>query len=143
MATRKSTSKTTKPLKDMTDDAINAMPSDKFADKFLAEMDAKPAQISLDDMNAVEKRWVDELTNRRCALVMLTKPFHWLRDTTQNDDEFAKAVAAISVMEGKIEYYKTVASLLEAAQWWAKIALLGREDGDKLVSDAKAELETA
>ena len=131
MAKRNSSISNTTPavntLTSLSNDAINARPKDDI-DMFIADMDSKEAIISCEDMDAIEARWNAERINRRAALIMLTKPFKWLSETTGTDKDFAEAVANIHEVTKDLAFYKGMVELLECAHTWTMIALCSRED---------------
>jgi hypothetical protein len=112
--------------------------SDQEVDELLAQIDAREPMLSCDDMDKIEKQWVERRAARRCALVLMTKPFSWLREQVENDRDFALAVADVFICTKNIDYYKGMAELMEQAKLWSMMALVCRED----MSDLIAEVET-
>ena len=64
------------------------------------------------------------MRERRCALIMLTKPWKELRDMIVNDREFAEAAMAVCMAFDK-ERYNNMAHLADEAITWLIKALAG------------------
>ncbi len=116
----------------------DALSPDDFADKLIADLDSKGPLLTCDDMDKLERLWEEERRGRRCALVLMTKPFSWVREQVETDRDFAAAVAACYSYTRENELYKGTAALIEQANLWAMIALAGREDMNELLAEAEA-----
>lgn len=125
-------------LSGMTDEEINAMPPDDFADALFAQMATKTPLLSCDDMDEIEALWERQRCNRRAALVLLTKPWAWLNQQVSEDRGFAVAVAQIKMLADEAELYKGLAKFMEAASAWSMMALASREDMIDVIEEAKA-----
>lgn len=117
--------------------AASAQMSDQECDALLAQMDAREPMLSCDDMDKIEKQWVERRAARRCALVLMTKPFSWLREQVENDRDFALAVADVLSCTKNIDYYKGMVDLMEQARLWSMMALACREDMSDLITEAE------
>lgn len=125
-------------LSGMTDEEINAMPHDDFADALFAQMEAKEPLLTCEDMDEIEAMWERQRRNRRAALVLLTKPWTWLNQQVTEDRDFAVAVAQAKILADEAGLYKALAELMEAASVWSMMALASREDMSEVIEEAKA-----
>lgn len=125
-------------LSGMTDEEINAMPHDDFADALFTQMEAKEPLLTCEDMDKIEAMWERQRRNRRAALVLLTKPWTWLNQQVAENRDFAVAVAQIKILTDEAELYKTLAELMKAASVWSMVALTSREDMSEVIEEAKA-----
>ena len=66
----------------------------EFADHIFQELGQKPAQLTPEDMDDLERWWLKTTRSRRCSLVMSTKPWSWLAGQVRDDRDFAGTVAA-------------------------------------------------
>lgn len=119
-----------------------SMNQDEFANNLLAKMEGEEAILTCEEMDIIEKFWDVDRRNRRCSLVMLTKPFSWLREQVENDDDFAQSVAAMNVCLDASKY-EQIANLLHDAQRRLMCAIACREDMSALLDKAKAETDPA
>ena len=116
------------------------MDEDEFADKILAKMENQCSILTCDEMDIIEKFWEQDRRARRCALIQLTKPFKWLRENVENDDEYAEA--AVEILECiDPKKYEEIAKLISAAKVRVMCALAGREDMQILMDKAKTREE--
>lgn len=107
-------------------------------DKILATMNAKGPMLSCEDMDKIEARWEEERRARRCSLVLMTKPFSWLKQQVKDDRDFALAVADVFRCTNENQFYKGVNELMEQAHLWAMIALCEREDMQEILAEVEA-----
>jgi hypothetical protein len=128
-----------KTLDDLTDEQIEALPMDEFADKLIARMKPQEALLTCEDMDEIEAMWERDKRNRRCTLALLTKPWEWLDQKISKDREFAVIVAQIKQYAEEEKFYKGMAELLGTAHVWAMVALSGREDMKEVIAEAKAQ----
>lgn len=124
----------------LSDEQVNALSMDDFVERLLAQLQGSDAQISCEDMDAIEKRWTENTRWRRCSLVMLTQSWKSLSEKVEADKDFAAAVAQLFVLRENIEFYKGIVNLLECANSWCMTALAGREDIDELIESAEREV---
>lgn len=118
----------------------NAMSSEEFADAMIKGVTDAPAQLTCERMDQIEARWRDDTHERRCALVMLTKPGSDYLKMVESDPAFAKAVAAVMQhLPELIEFHECMVKLLQTVNTWSMVALAGREDMQSLLDAAKAE----
>ena len=125
-------------LSTMTDEEINAMPRDDFADAIFAELETKEPLLTCEDMDEIEAMWKRQTRTRRAALVLLTKPWAWLNQQVIEDRGFAVAVAEVKILADEAGLYKGLAKLMETASVWSMAALAGREDMSEIIEEAKA-----
>lgn len=125
-------------LSGMTDEEINAMPPDDFADALFAQMETKGPLLTCEDMDEIEAMLERQRRNRRAALVLLTKPWAWLNQQVTEDRGFAVAVAQIKMLADEVGLYRGLAEFMEAASVWGMIALASREDMSEVIEEAKA-----
>lgn len=124
----------------MTDDEIDAMPIDDFSAAIYAEMKGAPALLTCDEMDQIEALWESDRQNRRCALILLTKPWDWLSQKVIEDREFAVTVEQCRILAEGAELYKNLAHLMEAVKVRALIALASRDDMSDIQAEAEATL---
>lgn len=109
--------------------------TDDAADALLAEIDAKAALLTLDDMDRIEQKWRELMTVRRCSLVMLTRPFADLRSDVEESRDFAVAVAE-ALRKVDLDFYQGMATLIDTARVWLLMALACREDMAEIMAEA-------
>ncbi|MGB5098711.1 MAG: hypothetical protein WBN82_12480 [Porticoccaceae bacterium] len=110
---------------------------DEFAEKITALAESKGPALTVQDMDAVERVWAIQMPMRRHALVMMTKPFAWLREQVETDRGGALGVAEVhrALSEG-VGFYQEAANLMAKAQALTMLALCVREDMDALEAAA-------
>ena len=122
-------------------EAINwdALDPDEFAEKITALAEHKGPALTVEDMDAVERVWETQMPMRRCALVMMTKPFAWLCEQVETDRHFALTVAEVyrALCDGA-GFYQEVADLMTQTQAKMMLALCVREDMDALLAEVEA-----
>lgn len=122
----------------MTDEEIDAMSPDDFADALVAQMEAREPLLTCEDMDEIEAMWERQRCSRRAALGLLTKPWAWLNQQVTENRDFAVCVAQIKECADTIGLYKGMAEFMEAASVWGMVALAGREDMSEILAEAKA-----
>lgn len=122
----------------MTDEEINAMPPDDFADAVFIQMETKEPLLTCEDMDEIEAMWERQRRTRRAALLLLTKPWAWLNQQVTENRDFAVAVAQIKMLADEVKLYKGLAKFMEEASLWGMLALADREDVDEVIEEAKA-----
>lgn len=117
----------------------DALDPDEFAEKITALAEHKGPALTVEDMDAVERVWETQMPMRRCALVMLTKPFAWLCEQVEADRDVALTVAEVhrALSEGA-GFYQMVANLMEQALAQTMLALCTRADMDALLAEVEA-----
>ena len=114
------------------------MSSEEFADSLLAKLETEEAALTTEEMDIIERFWRDDIRNRRCALIFLTKPFSKSREQIENDRGFA--VSAATVMECiEPDRYEVISDLLHDAHRRLMAALACREDMEEIMKEAKDE----
>ncbi len=122
----------------LTDEQINSMDNDEFAEKLYLDMEKREACLSMDEMDAIEKFWEVDRVCRRMSLIHLTKPFKEISDMVKSNDEFALAVTdTLDLLN--TESYEQFLSYLQQALTVMMLALAGREDMNQLRDKARAE----
>ncbi|MBI5785187.1 MAG: hypothetical protein HZA64_07005 [Rhodocyclales bacterium] len=114
----------------------DSLSPDEFSDELFAAMQSKGPFLTPDDMDKIERLWEEERRTRRCALVLLTMPFAELRDSVEQDRDFAGAVAEVFRCTKDLAYYKGMVELLQQANLWAMTAIACREDMAELLTEA-------
>lgn len=121
-----------------------SLSEDESLDKLTEIIESKPAQLTTDNMDELERAWKARMRARRMALVMLTMPFTELRDKVQEDKEFATAVAAtLACTQNEIDFCRGVAESLETAQVWMNVSLCYRDDMQEILEAGKSQVEAA
>lgn len=111
-----------------------------WTDKFFADLEQAGPALTLDQMDMIETQWQNDMRNRRCSLVMLTKAWPELRDKVVDDKEFAVIVAQIMPIARDLsERMHSLASLVGSVEIWAMGALAHREDMRDVIELAEAE----
>jgi hypothetical protein len=106
---------------------------DECVAQTLALMDAKPPVLTCVQMDDIERRWNEQQALRRYALLLLTKPFSWLRAQVEADRSFALAVADAYRHPQETAFYQNVLDLMKEANYWMMMALCGRTDMSELL----------
>lgn len=106
----------------------------------LAHMDTKLPALTSAQMDDIERRWNEQQALRRYALLLLTKPFSWLREQVEEDRSFALAVANAYRHTQETAFYQNVLDLMKEANHWMMMALCARCDMSELLLevDSKA-----
>jgi hypothetical protein len=73
----------------------DTLDQDEFAEQITALVESKGPALTVEDMDAVERVWKSQMPMRRPALVMMTKPFAWLREQVETDRGVALGVAEV------------------------------------------------
>ena len=121
-------------------DAVNKMDPENFAVALTAKLSDAPATLTCAQMDEIEQHWRDTMPARRCALIMITKSFAWLRDSVQEDREFALSVAdTMQCATAALSSYKATIKLLENATLRASVALAYREDMAEILDEVEAD----
>jgi len=112
------------------------MSSEDFAESILVKLETEEAALTCEEMDIIEQFWRDDMRNRRCALVFLTKPFSEIREQIESDRGFAVcAAAAMDCIEP--DRYQTIANLLRDVQRRLMVAVACREDMEEVLEEAK------
>jgi hypothetical protein len=112
--------------------------SNRDANRLLMKMMKLPAELSMEEMDAIEQWWESERINRRLALIFLTKPFKWIRRKTETDRKFAVNMSSVyHVLGEQLENYKNVGELLERIQVRMMFAMACRKDMDNVLEEGK------
>ena len=113
------------------DDVVNAMDADEFADYLLETIKHSSARLAKSDLNSFESRFegVHSRRARRAALAYLTFTGKELFEKVERDRDFAivTAGAAASIEEYE-KYLREVADLVGQASTMMNVALCCRED---------------
>jgi len=112
------------------------MSSEEFADALYAKLETEEAALTTEEMDLVEQFWRNDIRNRRCALVFLTKPFSEIREQIENNRDFAVSAAAIldCIVPDK---YQAIADLLSDAKRRLLVVTACREDMKEILEEAK------
>ena len=120
----------------------DAMSSDEFADAMIKEVISAPAQLTCEQMDQIEARWRHDMSARRCALIMLTKPGTDYLEMVESKRDFAEAVAEImQFLPELIKFHEAMIELLQRVNTWSMVAIAGREDMQELLDTARADFE--
>ena len=113
----------------------NALPEQEFAEKLVAQADDQGPALTHSDMDIIEECWEKRRAARRCALILLTKPFKEIREGVGKNREFALAVAEVISCNENLDFYKGIHEFLVKAKVWGSIALAGREDMEEIFAE--------
>lgn len=117
------------------------MNEDEFAGNIFEKMKGEDAVLTCEEMDIIEKFWEEDRRTRRCALIVLTKPYSWLEEQIKNDTVFAEAM--MKVFECiDVKKYEAITNLLLDAQRRIMCAITCRDDFEELRERVNATQET-
>ncbi|TAN35483.1 MAG: hypothetical protein EPN23_11065 [Verrucomicrobia bacterium] len=105
--------------------------------KLIARMKHQEAAMTCADIDTIETWWISTQMTRRCALVMLIRPFAALCEDVKNDRDFALPVAETyhAIDFGQ---YEELLNRLKGATAWMMAALAARKDMQEVLDEARA-----
>ena len=111
----------------------------KLAEAVVEHMQEAAAVLSMDDIEAAERRLASMAELRRAALLILSSPGTQLLEQVERNRDFAIHVARIHHrLSGYPEELRGLSELLECAQARIVVALSTRVDFDQIVAEAGA-----